>query len=138
MFLGVVLGCLSSIGFQKSFTLSTVNIPIIIFGVPIFDSVLAVTRRYLRQKGFTTADREHLHHRLLDIGLNQKQTVLLLNFVTVLLGTIALAFTVQLNASVAVVIVLIGVLGGMLAKELQLCGIEPEKMDRQYAYERKS
>ncbi|MCH8820800.1 MAG: undecaprenyl/decaprenyl-phosphate alpha-N-acetylglucosaminyl 1-phosphate transferase [Acidobacteria bacterium] len=137
MFLGFSLGCLSTTGFQKSFTLSSLVIPVIIFGVPIFDSTLAVTRRYLRKKGFTTADREHLHHRLLDLGLNQRQTVLLLNFVTLLLGIIAFAFTVQLNEYAAVVVVLIGVLGGMLAKELHLFGTEPEKMDRQYAYEEK-
>ena len=137
MFLGFSLGCLSTTGFQKSFTLSSFIIPIIIFGVPIFDSTLAVTRRYLRQKGFTKADKEHRHHRLLDLGLNQKQTVLLLYFVTVLLGIIAFAFTVQLNEYAAVVIVLIGLLGGLLAKELHLFGTEPEKMDRRYAYEEK-
>ena len=122
---------------MKSFTLSSFIIPVIIFGVPIFDSTLAVTRRYLRQRGFTKPDKEHLHHRLLDLGLNQKQTVLLLYFVTVLLGIIAFAFTVQLNEYAAVVIVLIGLLGGLLAKELQLFGTEPEKMDRQYAHEQK-
>ena len=135
MFLGFSLGCLSTTGFQKSFTLSSFIIPVIIFGVPIFDSIMAVTRRYLRHKGLATADREHLHHRLIDLGLNQKQTVLLIYFVTVLLGIIAFAFTVQLNEYAAVVIVLIGVLGGLLAKELHLFGTEPEKMDRQHRYE---
>jgi len=137
MFLGFSLGCLSTTGFQKSFTLSFFIIPVIIFGVPIFDSTLAITRRYLSHRGFTIADREHLHHRLIDLGLNQKQAVLLLYFVTVLLGIIAFAFTVQLNEYAAVVVVLIGVLGGMLAKELQLFGTESEKMDRQYRYEQK-
>lgn len=137
MFLGFCLGCLSTTGFQKSFTLSSVIIPVIIFGVPIFDSILAVMRRYLRQRGFATADKEHLHHRLLDIGLNQRQTVLLLHFITVLLGIIAFAFTVQLDEYAAVVVVLIGVLGGVLAKELDLFGTKPEKMDRQYAFEQK-
>jgi len=98
---------------------------------------MAVTRRYLRHKGLATADREHLHHRLIDLGLNQRQAVLLLYFVTMLLGIIAFAFTVQLNEYAAVVIVLIGVLGGLLAKELHLFGTEPEKMDRKYRYEQK-
>ena len=91
----------------------------------------------LGHKGFTIADREHLHHRLIDLGLNPKQTVLFLYSVTVVLGIIAFAFTVQLSEYAAVVVVLIGVLGGLLAKELRLFRTEPEKMDRQYRYEHK-
>ena len=52
-------------------------------------------------------------------------------------GNHCFAFTVQLNEYAAVVVVLMGVLGGLLAKELRLFGTEPEKMDRQYRYEYK-
>jgi UDP-GlcNAc:undecaprenyl-phosphate GlcNAc-1-phosphate transferase len=95
MFLGFSLGCLSTTGFQKSFALSSLIIPMIIFGIPIFDSVVALMRRYMNNRGFATADREHLHHRLIDLGLSQRQTVLLLYLITVLLGIIAFAFTVR-------------------------------------------
>lgn len=137
MFLGFTLGCLSTTGFQKSFTLSSLMVPMIIFGIPIFDSALALTRRYASQKGLATADREHLHHRLIDLGLSQKQAVFLLYFITVLLGIIAFAFTVQLNEYAAVVIVLIGVVGGMLAKELNLFGTQSREMEREYLHEEK-
>ncbi|MDA2929733.1 undecaprenyl/decaprenyl-phosphate alpha-N-acetylglucosaminyl 1-phosphate transferase [Acidobacteria bacterium AH-259-O06] len=137
MFLGFSLGCLSITGFQKSFTLSSLVIPMIIFGIPIFDSALALTRRYVNGRGLTTADREHLHHRLIDLGLSQRQAVLLLYFVTVLLGIIAFAFTVQLNEYAAVVTVVIGVVGGLLAKELNLFGTQVRKMEREFMYEKK-
>jgi len=137
MFLGFTLGCLSTTGFQKSFALSSLIVPVIIFGIPIFDAVVALARRYMNNKGITTADREHLHHRLLDLGLSQRQTVLLLYFITVLLGIIAFAFTVQLNEYAAVIIVVIGVLGGLLAKELNLFGTTPTQTEREYKYVQK-
>ncbi len=137
MFLGFTLGCLSTTGFQKSFALSSLIVPVIIFGIPIFDAVVALTRRYINNKGIATADREHLHHRLLDLGLSQKQTVLFLYFVTVLLGIIAFAFTVQLDEYAAVIIVVIGVLGGLLAKELNLFGTKPTHTEREYRYEQR-
>ena len=135
MFLGFSLGCLSTTGFQKSFTLSSLIIPVLIFGIPIFDSATALTRRYLKKTSFATPDREHLHHRLLDLGFSQRQTVLLLYFVTVLFGIIAFAFTVQLNEYAAVITVLIGVIGGMLAKELHLFGERPREVEREYVHE---
>ncbi len=134
MFLGFSLGCLSTTGFQKSFALSSLIIPMIIFGIPIFDSVVALMRRYMNNKGFATADREHLHHRLLDLGLSQRQTVLLLYFITVLLGIIAFAFTVQLSEYAAVIIVVMGVLGGLMAKELNLFGTTATQTERQYMH----
>lgn len=134
MFLGFVLACLSITGYQKSFTLSSIIIPTLIFGVPIFDSTLALARRYLNQTGVATADRGHLHHRLLDVGLTQRQTVYLLYFVTVLLGIIAFAFTVQLNEYASVIVVVIGLLGGLLARELNLFGTRP-RMEREYRHE---
>ncbi len=134
MFLGFSLGCLSTTGFQKSFALSSLMIPMIIFGIPIFDSVVALMRRYMNNKGIATADREHLHHRLIDLGLSQRQTVLLLYFITVLLGIIAFAFTVQLNEYAAVIIVVMGVLGGLMAKELNLFGTKATETEREYRY----
>ena len=134
MFWGFSLACLSTTGFQKSFTLSSLIIPVIVFGIPIFDSTVALARRYFNQSGLATADRHHLHHRLLDLGLSQRQTVFLLYFVTVMLGIIAFAFTVQLNEYAAVITVLIGVVGEILAKELNLFGVRPRRMERGYSH----
>ena len=90
-----------------------------------------MTRRYLNGRGIASADRGHLHHRLMDLGLNQRQAVLLLYFITVLLGIIAFAFTVQLNEYATVIITTIGVLGAILAKEFNLFGIQRREMERQ-------
>jgi UDP-GlcNAc:undecaprenyl-phosphate GlcNAc-1-phosphate transferase len=122
MFFGYTLGCLSISGAQKSFTLTSILIPVIVFGVPLFDSFVAFWRRYSQRRGIAAADREHLHHRLMDLGLSQRQAVLLLYFITVLLGIIAFAFTVQLSQYAAVIAVVIGVVGGLLAKEINLFG----------------
>ena len=137
MFLGFSLGCLSTTGFQKSFTLSSLTIPVLIFGIPIFDSAAALARRYMRRTGIATADREHLHHRLVELGLTQRQTVLVLYAITVLLGIIAFAFTVQLNQYAAVIVVVVGVVGGMLAREFNLFGLQVRKLEREYKYQPK-
>jgi len=63
--------------------------------------------------------------------------VLFLYFITVLLGIIAFAFTVQLSEYAAVIIVVMGLLGGLMAKELNLFGTKPTQREREYLYEQK-
>lgn len=79
---------LSEQGFagQTYFFLAPLFIPLFILGVPIFDMVFAVFRRAARRQGFATADKGHLHHRLMDLGHGQKRSVLILWLWTALLS----------------------------------------------------
>ena len=57
---------------QKSSTAIAILIPIIVLGLPITDTLLAIWRRGVRGAPLFQADRGHIHHRLLDAGLSQR------------------------------------------------------------------
>ena len=62
-------------------------LPVIVLALPIFDTLFAIVRRILSGKSIMEADRGHLHHRLVDLGLSQKQAVLVLYAVTAMFGS---------------------------------------------------
>lgn len=78
MFLGFILGTISIMGQLKTVAAIALLVPIMVIGLPLLDTFLTVLRRLKRRKPLLEADREHLHHRLLDYGWGQKRTVLLL------------------------------------------------------------
>jgi UDP-GlcNAc:undecaprenyl-phosphate GlcNAc-1-phosphate transferase len=133
-FLGFFFACLSTLGTQKSYTLAALFIPLIVFGVPIFDAVVTLIRRYANRDNMWSADREHIHHQLLSSGLTQRQAVMILYAVSVALGIIAFAFTVLLDEYAAVVLGIIGLVGGFTAKEFNVFGTTRPKMEREYKY----
>jgi UDP-GlcNAc:undecaprenyl-phosphate GlcNAc-1-phosphate transferase len=63
---------------QSWFFFAPLVIPLFILGVPLVDTVFAVIRRARRRTGVATADKEHLHHRLMDIGHGHRRTVVIL------------------------------------------------------------
>ena len=86
MFLGFVLAVVSIQGVFKVHAVATFIIPFLILGVPIFDTVFAAFRRILTGRSPFSADRGHLHHRLIDMGFNQTQSVRILYAVSAILG----------------------------------------------------
>lgn len=96
MFLGYILACVSVIGAIKSAATLAFVIPVLALGLPIFDTAFAILRRYLNGAPIMEADRGHLHHRLLDLGMSQRQAVVILYGVSASLG--GTAFTL-LNSS---------------------------------------
>jgi UDP-GlcNAc:undecaprenyl-phosphate GlcNAc-1-phosphate transferase len=91
MFLGYVLGGLSVMGLYKSITAISMLVPMLAVGVPIADTAFAIVRRWRSGQPIYLPDRGHLHHRLLDRGLTQRQTVVLLYLISALLGMGGLA-----------------------------------------------
>lgn len=83
--LGFVLATSSIIGVLKIPFLIAMVVPILALGVPIFDTSFAILRRARERRPIFSADRGHLHHRLLNRGLSQRQTVLVLWSITVCL-----------------------------------------------------
>lgn len=86
LFLGFVLSIISIEATIKSAATLAVFIPIFTLGIPIFDTSFAILRRLKAKKPIMQADKGHLHHRLLREGLSQKQTVLMLYFMSMVLG----------------------------------------------------
>ncbi len=72
---------------QSWFFFAPLVLPLVILGVPLFDMAFAILRRTTRRTGFATADKDHLHHRLLRLGHGHRQAVLILwGFTAVLSG----------------------------------------------------
>ncbi len=93
LFLGYTLSVVSISGVLKMHTIVSFIIPLLIFAFPILDTAFAFTRRILHGKSPFSPDRGHLHHRLIDMGLNQKQVVAILYSLCAILGLSALMFT---------------------------------------------
>jgi UDP-GlcNAc:undecaprenyl-phosphate GlcNAc-1-phosphate transferase len=68
-------------------------VPLIVLGIPILDTTLAVLRRARKGKPVFHADKEHLHHRLLDLGHGHRQAVLIMYVWTALIAGVTLALT---------------------------------------------
>lgn len=78
LFLGFTLATISLMGVMKSTATIALAVPLLIIGVPIFDTASAIIRRVLHQRPIQEADKGHIHHRLLGRGFNQRQTVLII------------------------------------------------------------
>ncbi|MBC7765510.1 MAG: undecaprenyl/decaprenyl-phosphate alpha-N-acetylglucosaminyl 1-phosphate transferase [Hyphomonadaceae bacterium] len=92
-FLGFILASLSIQGLFKGYAVISFAVPFLILALPIFDTAFAILRRLFTGKPIMGADRGHLHHRLLDIGFSQKQTVLILYAMCAILGAAAVILT---------------------------------------------
>lgn len=88
-FLGFILATMSIQGLFKMYAVISFAVPFLILGVPFFDICFAVTRRLWRHQNPMTADRGHIHHRLIDMGFSQKQTVAITYTLTGILGLAA-------------------------------------------------
>ena len=75
---------------QTFFFFAPLFIPLVILGVPIFDTAFSILRRARRGMGVTVADKDHLHHRLMRLGHGQRRSVVILWTWTILLSAIVL------------------------------------------------
>ncbi len=89
-FLGFLIGSLSIISSTKSSIIVAITIPVMIMAYPLLDLLLAVLRRILRGRSIFSADREHIHHKLLERGYSYKGIVLLLYLISGLFGFLAI------------------------------------------------
>ncbi len=113
-FLGFTLGVISIQGTLKSYTAIAIAIPLLVLGLPLFDTVFAVLRRLISGKSIMEADRGHLHHRLMDMGLSQKQSVVAMYTASGALGlcAVVLAGRGVLSAIILVISVSVFIIGG--------------------------
>lgn len=92
-FLGFSLSVIGILGVAKTVTLVVFIAPVLVLGLPIFDTLFAIVRRMVKGKSFKAvfeADKGHLHHRLMQQGFTQKQSVFILYALTATLGMLAI------------------------------------------------
>lgn len=92
LFLGFMLSALAIIGVTKQAAFTTLFIPVLIFGLPITDTLYAMWRRFRSRRPIFLPDNGHIHHRLLDLGLSTRQTVFVLYFCSIYFGLAAIIF----------------------------------------------
>jgi len=113
-FLGFVLACMSVQGVFKLYAVISFVVPFLVLGVPIFDICFAVLRRLAKHQNPMVADREHIHHRLIDMGFSQKQTVAITYILTGILGLAAVLLTSSGEVKTLILIgavIVVGALG---------------------------
>jgi len=113
-FLGFVLATISIQGLFKGYAVISFAVPLLILGLPIFDTGFAILRRLIAHKPIMQADRGHLHHRLIDMGFSQRQTVMILYTMSGILGLSAVVLTGSgaLRAMILILSVLVFVIAG--------------------------
>ncbi len=84
MFLGFILASSSVMCAAKSQALVGLALPVVALGIPIFDTLFSMLRRFLERRSIFAPDRSHFHHRLLDLGLKQRHVVIVMYIVTLL------------------------------------------------------
>jgi UDP-GlcNAc:undecaprenyl-phosphate GlcNAc-1-phosphate transferase len=116
LFLGFCLASLSVLGFKQA-TLVSFVVPLFILGVPLSDTFFAIVRRLYHKQPLTAADKNHLHHCLLALGLSHRNTVLVIYGVAL---AFALSAVLMSTAAqwVAVIVVVVTLLALQIGAEL--------------------
>jgi UDP-GlcNAc:undecaprenyl-phosphate GlcNAc-1-phosphate transferase len=120
LLIGFLLGCYGMIWTQKASTLLSMLVPLLALSIPLLDVSLSVLRRLLRNQPIFTADRRHIHHRLLDRGFSARQAVWVLYLFATLAAALALLASSRLGGkSQIVAIVVFCVAAGIGIRQLR-------------------
>ncbi|EUJ19801.1 UDP-N-acetylglucosaminyltransferase transferase [Listeria aquatica FSL S10-1188] len=91
LFLGFLISILSVMGF-KNVTFISLIVPILILGVPISDTIIAIIRRIVTKQPLAMADKSHIHHQLMGLGFTHRQTVILIYAISALFFPLFFSF----------------------------------------------
>ena len=103
LFLGYAMAIISVQSVFKTHTLLSFIVPIVIFALPLFDALFSIVRRIIHKKSPFSADRGHIHHRLIDMGFTQKESVKILYAFCGIMGLVAVCFTDIISAETRIV-----------------------------------
>ena len=118
--LGFALACMALQGVMKSVAAVTLVVPLLMIGVPVFDTASAIIRRWRHGRPIQEADNGHIHHRLLHRGFNQRQTVLIIYAWSVALAVGGYSIRLVPTYMKVIVFVVLAVLSGLMAYWLGL------------------
>jgi UDP-GlcNAc:undecaprenyl-phosphate GlcNAc-1-phosphate transferase len=108
LFIGFMLSALALQGAQKAPTIIAVAIPVVSFGLPILETALSVVRRLISGRPVFTADREHIHHKLLQLGLSHRQVVIVLYAVSAIFALLSLFLLWPTGSTLGLVLAVLG------------------------------
>jgi UDP-GlcNAc:undecaprenyl-phosphate GlcNAc-1-phosphate transferase len=108
LLIGFMLGCYGALWSEKSVTLVALTVPLLAVSIPLIDVVLSILRRYLRNRPIFQADRGHIHHRLLDLGLSPKNAVLTIYGVCGVVAALSLIASALHNQFSGLIVIVFG------------------------------
>jgi UDP-GlcNAc:undecaprenyl-phosphate/decaprenyl-phosphate GlcNAc-1-phosphate transferase len=113
-FLGFTLSIVAIQGTVKGYAAIAIAVPLLVLGLPLFDTIITILRRILNKQPIMSADRRHIHHRLVDMGLSHKQSVVVLYTASSALGlcAVVLANKGAISALILVIALSIFTIGG--------------------------
>jgi len=103
LFLGFTIASSSVLCSMKSSVSVGIALPALALGIPIFDTLFSMLRRFLERRSMFAPDRRHFHHRLVDLGLKQRHAVITIYVVTLLATGLGMFMMVTRNISSLVV-----------------------------------
>lgn len=111
LFLGYSIAIVSMLGLFKNVAFFSFLVPIIVLGIPVFDTICAIIRRIVNKQGIAVADKKHIHYRLMNMGYSHRTTVLILYAFSTFFGITAIIFnsTRLLTSLVVLVVILIAI-----------------------------
>jgi UDP-GlcNAc:undecaprenyl-phosphate GlcNAc-1-phosphate transferase len=108
LFIGFMLSALALAGAQKAPTFVAVAIPVVSFGLPILETLLSIVRRLISGRPIFTADREHIHHKLLQMGFSHRQVVIVLYAVSAVFAMLSLFLLWPTGSTLGLVLAVVG------------------------------
>jgi UDP-GlcNAc:undecaprenyl-phosphate GlcNAc-1-phosphate transferase len=108
LFIGFMLSALALAGAQKAPTFVAVAIPVVSFGLPILETMLSIVRRLISGRPVFTADREHIHHKLLQMGFSHRQVVIVLYAVSAVFAMLSLFLLWPTGSTLGLVLAVVG------------------------------
>jgi UDP-GlcNAc:undecaprenyl-phosphate GlcNAc-1-phosphate transferase len=108
LFIGFMLSALALRGTQKAPTVVAIAIPVVSFGLPILETTLSVVRRFISGRPVFTADREHIHHKLLQLGMSHRQVVVVLYGVSGIFALLSLFLLWPTGSTLGLVLAVLG------------------------------
>ena len=108
LFIGFMLSALALQGAQKSPTIIAIAIPVVSFGLPLLETTLSVIRRFISGRPVFTADREHIHHKLLQLGMSHRQVVIVLYAVSGVFALLSLFLLWPTGSTLGLVLAVLG------------------------------
>lgn len=127
MFIGYILAAFSMDGAVKTAATISLFVPAIVMGLPIMDTAFAIVRRYKNGRPIFSPDKGHIHHRLLALGMNQRQAVFFMYGITGFLAVAAVLYA-ELNGIYAAI--LIAIIATAVAVGARKIGIFEYRDDR--------
>ena len=110
LFLGFMIAAISILGSTKGATLIATIVPFLVLGLPIFDTTFAIIRRWVNGYPIMSADKGHIHHRIMATGIGQRRTVLIMYCISAIMGMVAILVVQRMMLEAIVLVIVAGIL----------------------------